>query len=401
VPFFSYYFCRNSRRYHALCQLALLPVLILTLGAGVSFSPPSSAETEAEYQKRLSELSQSIKSLQAEVKAARNSKDKLQQSLQTSEEDVAKYTQRVSEIKEALAREKKRLSQLQTQRAELVENKDKQQHYITEAIRHTYQLGQQSRLKLLLNQEDPERISRLVKYHDYIVAAHQQKITVYTHTLRELDQVEQSIVQSQQALETRHQQLAQRQKSLKQSHAQRQSSLAQLNRSLKQKGKKLSTLRDDRNHLQDLLDKATNALANLRLPSGTKAFVKVKGQLPLPTKGKIIHRFGSPQFDGQIKRNGIFIRNRIGAKVVSVHHGRVIFSDYLRGHGLLLILDHGDGYMSLYGHNQTLQKEIGDWVSTGESIATVGNSGGQQQVGLYFEIRHQGRPQNPQPWLKS
>jgi septal ring factor EnvC (AmiA/AmiB activator) len=366
----------------------------------MSFSTLSSAETEAEYKQRLQALSESIKTLQAELKTAKASKNKLQQSLQASEESIATHTKKVAKIKEALAREKKQLNQLQAQRAELVKNKKAQQQHIIAAIRHTYQLGQQSQLKLLLNQENPERMSRMLKYHDYIVSAHQQKITVYSQTIDSLNTLESRIKETQQQLKQRHKALSQRQHTLKTSQQTRKRALKQLSSSLRKKGTQLSTLTSDRDRLQDLLDKATNALANLSLPSGTEAFAKAKGKLPLPTQGNITHAFGSPQFDGQLKRNGIYIRNQPGADVISVHHGRVIFSAYFRSHGLLLIVDHGDGYMSLYGHNETLLKDTGDWVSTGETIATVGNSGGQQTTGLYFEIRHQGQPQNPQPWLR-
>lgn len=373
---------------------------VMVLGLSVSFSSATMAESEAEYQQRLQALSQSIKALQEELKTAKASKNKLQQALQASEESIATHTKKVSTIKEALAREKKQLSQLQAQRAELVKNKDAQQQHIIEAIRHTYQLGQQSQLKLLLNQEDPERISRLVKYHDYIVSAHQQKIATYTHTIKTLNTLEKTIERTQDQLQQRYKTLTQQQQSLNNAQKQRIASLNTLSQSLRKKGTQLSTLTDDRDRLQDLLDEATNALANLSLPSGAEAFSKTKGKLPFPTQGKIIHAFGSPQFDGQLTRNGIYIRNKSGAKVVSVHHGRVIFSAYFRSNGLLLIVDHGDGYMSLYGNNETLLKETGDWVSTGETIATVGNSGGQQTMGLYFEIRHQGQPQDPQPWLR-
>lgn len=375
-------------------------VIVTTLSMIFSFSPLAIAETEAEYKARLQALSESIKTLQAELTTAKASKNKLQQSLQASEESIATHTKKVAKIKEALAREKKQLNQLQMQRAELVKNKEAQQQHIVEAIRHTYQLGQQSQLKLLLNQEDPERISRMMKYHDYVVSAHQQKIAAYTQTINTLNTLEDRIKNTQQQLEQRYSTLAKRQKSLTQSQQQRKKALKQLSSSLRKKGSQLSSLTSDRDRLQDLLDQATNALANLSLPNGTEAFAKAKGKLPLPTNGKITHAFGSPQFDGQLKRNGIYIRNQSGAHVVSVHHGRVIFSAYFRSHGLLLIVDHGDGYMSLYGHNETLLKETGDWVSTGESIATVGNSGGQTTTGLYFEIRHQGQPQNPQPWLR-
>jgi septal ring factor EnvC (AmiA/AmiB activator) len=375
-------------------------IAVFFLGILLSFSHTLFADTEAEYQQRLQALSVSIKALHAELTTTKNSKDKLQQSLQTSEQDMAGLSKKIAYIKEALAREKKHLNQLQAQRAELEKHRQGQQQQIISAIRQVYQLGQQSQLKLLLNQENPERVGRLVKYHDYIISAHQRDIDTYIKTIDELAVVERTIATSTQQLEKQQQRFAKRRQELQTSQQQRLNILAKLTSSLKQKGQQLSTLSSDRQRLQDLLDEATNALANLRLPNGAQAFAQVRGKLPMPTNGKILFAFGSPQFDGKLKRNGIFISNRPGAEVVSVHHGRVIFSDYLRGHGLLLILDHGDGYMSLYGHNQTLLKETGDWASPGETIATVGNTGGQQKVGLYFEIRHQGRPQNPRSWLR-
>ncbi|MFT5118180.1 MAG: septal ring factor EnvC (AmiA/AmiB activator) [Kiritimatiellia bacterium] len=375
-------------------------VAVFFLGASLSFSQTLLADTEAEYQQRLKALSSSIKVLHAELKTTKNSKDKLQQSLQTSEQNMAGLSKKIANIKEALAREKKQLTQLQAQRAKLDKHRQGQQQQIINTIRQAYQLGRQSQLKLLLNQEDPERLGRLVKYHDYIVNAHQRDVDAYITTIDELAVVERTIITATQKLEKQQQRLTKRSQELQLSQKQRLTTLAKLTSSLKQKGQQLRTLSADRQRLEDLLVEATNALANLRLPSGAQAFSQVKGKLPMPTNGKVLFAFGSPQFDGKLKRKGIFISNRTGAEVVSVHHGRVIFSDYLRGHGLLLILDHGDGYMSLYGHNQTLLKETGDWASPGETIATVGNTGGQQKVGLYFEIRHQGRPQNPRSWLK-
>ncbi len=378
--------------------LSVLPRLLIISGL-LLISSTSLGDTEKEYQQRLKELATTIGKLQDELKSAKSSKDKLQQSLQQSEEEIGTLSKKVETIKEALAREKKQLSQLKTQRNELEQQRKQQQAHMGHGIRQAYQLGRQSQIKLLLNQEEPHRVSRLLRYHDYVVSAHQDKVNAYLSTIEQLNSLEPAIVSSKQRLEKSHQQLLDQQQQLQSSQKQRQQSLSRLNGELKTKGLALSQLSLDQQRLQDLLDEATQALANLTLPKNTKAFKKVRGRLPLPTKGKITHRYGSTQFDGQLKRNGIFIANRSGAKVVSVHYGRVIFSDYLRGHGLLLIIDHGDGYMSLYAHNQTLLKEIGDWVSSGETIATIGNSGGQQQTGLYFEIRHKGRPQNPQPWL--
>lgn len=131
-----------------------------------------------------------------------------------------------------------------------------------------------------------------------------------------------------------------------------------------------------------------------------RPFKELKGKLPWPTQGKIIKQFGSARATNKVRWQGLMIASDEGAPVHAVHHGRVVFADYLRGHGLLLIIDHGDSFLSLYAHNQMLYKEIGDWVSAGEEIATVGQSGGQDQAGLYFELRHQGKPTNPNSWLK-
>ncbi len=357
------------------------------------------ADNETEYQAQLKELAQSIKALQTELNKAKGAKDSLQGSLQTSEQNIADLSKKISSIKEALAREKKHLNQLQQQRAELETQRNTQQKTINIAIRQAHRLGQESQLKLLLNQENPIEVNRLIKYHDYIVDAHQQDIIQYQSTLKQLNKVSQRIQQTTATLERDQSNLLKQQQSLKHSQRQRKQTLAKLSSTLKQKGQELSALQEDRQRLEKLLEEATKALATLSLPSGITPFKQAKGQLPLPTTGKIIHRFGSPQFEGKLKRNGILIGNKMGADVVSVHYGRVIFSDYLRGHGLLLIVDHGDGYMSLYGHNETLLKDTGDWVNAGEVVGTVGRSGGQTTIGLYFEIRFQGRPLNPHPWL--
>jgi septal ring factor EnvC (AmiA/AmiB activator) len=377
-----------------LYQLILCTLVIMT-------SHISQAETETEYQQRLQTLGATIKTLQSELRSTKDTKNKLQNSLQESEERRSALTKKVNNIKEALAREKKSLNQLQSQRNELKTNKQKQKSAINVTIRQAYKLGQQSQLQLLLNQESPQRIDRLMRYHDYIVAAHQEKIVEYTHTLAELISVTERINASSNALVQQRKILEAQQQALANSKTQRLAAIKKISQSLRQKGQQLSTLNADQQRLQRLLEEAINTLSNLQLPSNAEPFKTLRGKLAMPAKGKILLSYGKPQFEGKLKRNGILIGSRMGTDVVSVHYGRVIFSDYLRGHGLLLILDHGDGYMSLYGHNETLLKEVGEWASAGEQIATVGNSGGHTQVGLYFEIRHKGKPQNPQPWLKS
>lgn len=360
---------------------------------------PAWAQAETEYEEQLKALSANIAKLQKELSKTKGSRDKLQQSLQKSEEEIGSLTKKIDSIKEELSREKKQLAQHQSHRAELEESRISQQQQVNRIVRQAYLLGRQSQVKLMLNQEEPSKVTRLLRYHDYIIGAHKEKMDAYLATIREINQVENRIIATTDRLEASREELNKRFQELKQSQANRLATLGTLSRSITEKGDSLSKLTGDRERLERLLEEATRSLSNLKLPNDAKPFRSVKGKLPYPAKGRVTNSFGSYRLDGKLRWDGIFIQGDAGSKVVSVHYGRVIFSDYLRGHGLLLILDHGDGYMSLYAHNQTLLKETGDWVSKNETIAMLGNTGGQAQAGLYFEIRYNGKPQNPSPWL--
>lgn len=361
---------------------------------------PCSAQSETDYEHQLRVLTKNIEQLQKELSKTKSSRDKLQQSLQNSEEEISALQNKITDIKETLAREKKQLAQLQSRRTELDISRKRQQRQISQILRQAYVLGQQSQIKLLLNQEAPQRVTRLLRYHDYIVSAHRQKLASYLEILEDISIVEKNITTTLEKLDTNRNRLNQRFRELKNTQAKRLQTLAKINGELKSKGDSLNQLQIDQERLERLLEKATQALSQLKLPEGAVDFHRVRGKLPYPTNGRITHSYGSPRLKGKLRWQGLFIRGEAGDDVVSVHHGRVIFSDYLRGHGLLLIIDHGDEYMSLYAHNQTLLKETGEWVSRGEPIAKLGNTGGQPHAGLYFEIRHQGKPQNPKPWLK-
>jgi septal ring factor EnvC (AmiA/AmiB activator) len=358
------------------------------------------AQSEAEYEQQLKELAVTIEKLKQELSKTKTSRDKLQKSLQNSEEEISDLTTKIENIKEALAREKKQLIQYQRQRTELETSKKSQQQQINQVITQAYQLGQQSQIKMLLNQEAPHKIKRLMRYHEYFVAAHKEKIDAFLTTIDSIKNTENRIVETTTRLESHQQSLAERFQDLKDSQRQRLATLASLNKDLQSKGDTLSQLRGDRQRLEKLLEQATLALSKIKLPGDAVPFHTTRGKLPFPTRGKIAKRFGSSILNGKLRWKGLFISGKSGDPVISVHHGRVIFSDYLRGHGLLLIIDHGNGYMSLYAHNQTLLKETGDWVSSNEPIARLGNTGGQEQAGLYFEIRLNGKPIDPINWLK-
>lgn len=381
-------------------RLWSLPAKALIFSVVLSLSSfQALGQNESDYEKQLEALAKNIQQLQKELAKTKTSRDKLQKSLQQSEEEIGSLTRKIDSIKGELAREKKQLSQHRGRRAELEESRQTQQQQVNRIVRQAYLLGRQSQVKLILNQEEPSKITRLLRYHDYIIGAHKEKMDAYLATIRDISEIENKIATSTERLEASQQQLNQRYSDIKQSQTQRLATLSKLTRSITEKDDSLTKLTGDRKRLERLLEEATRALSNLKLPSDAKPFRSARGKLPYPAQGRVANSFGSYRLNGKLRWNGIFIKGKAGSKVVSVHHGRVIFSDYLRGHGLLLIIDHGDGYMSLYAHNQTLLKETGDWVSSNEPIAMLGNTGGQAQAGLYFEIRHKGKPQNPSPWL--
>ena len=152
--------------------------------------------------------------------------------------------------------------------------------------------------------------------------------------------------------------------------------------------------------MESLLQAIEEAVVNLQVPENYQAFKSAKGKMPWPVSGKPSNRFGKSRNEGKMRWQGITIPAKEGTTVKAIHHGRVVYSDWLRGSGLLLIIDHGDGYMSLYAHNQSLLREVGEWVSAGTPISTVGDSGGLDRAALYFEIRHQGKPTNPASWCR-
>lgn len=374
----------------------LIAIALLTL----CFALSAHAQDEAEYQQRLEALKQSIEQLQRELQDVKGNRNELQDELQRSEVDISKLKKKVGELKDKLQDQELQLNQLQQQRRSLHQQRRQQQTTIEQHVRAAYQLGQQSNIKLLLNQEDPAQVSRLLSYYDYLLQARNDKMGEYLDTLASIDTIEPKIVATHTALSQAQQQLQQQHRQLQQQQQQRQRAIATLNAAIQSKDQQLQQQQQDGERLQKLLDEVSAAIANLSLPGGDTPFAQQKGRMAVPASGTIQHRFGSRRSLGELTWDGLVIKAKEGADVHAVHHGRVVFSDYLRGHGLVIILDHGQGYMSLYAHNQTLLRDTGEWVAAGDVIASVGNSGGQTEAGLYFEIRHNRKPINPQPWVK-
>jgi septal ring factor EnvC (AmiA/AmiB activator) len=277
-------------------------------------------------------------------------------------------------------------------------------HYagIARQIRASYVMGRQEYLKLLLNQQDPAAVSRTLVYYDYFNRARVKQIDAIDQDLAKLAAVEQRMRDKAAELEASKQRQEEEKRHLLESQTERSEVLAKLENRIESGDQRLKSMLGDEQALIRLIESLRPTLEELAIEPGEQvAFAKQKGKLPWPVKGKISARYGTSRGVGDLKWRGVLITATEGSEVRAISHGRAVFSDWLRGFGMLLIVDHGDGYMTLYGHNQSLYKEVGDWINAGEVIASVGQSGGRQQDGLYFEIRYKGQPTNPIKWCRA
>ncbi len=372
---------------------ALIALLLLAVTAVAS-------ATEKEDRQKLKQVSHDILKLEQSIQGDNKEQQQLARELKKTELASAELNGQVRQIEQKLSELGDELKKLQQQQAVLEQSRKDQQGLIARQVSAAYRLGNEESIKLLLNQEDPNKISRTLKYYDYFLDARAEKLNQYRKTIGELQNVERGIADRQAALAENRIDLADQQQKLAESHRLRSEVLSRLDRQISTSQQSLAQLKNERKRLESVLKALEESLAKLTTPTSTEPFAKRKGKLPWPVSGKLTQYFGATR-TADITWNGWLLKAKEGADVQAVHHGRIIFSDYLRGHGLLVIIDHGDGYMSLYAHNQVLLKVTGDWVRAGEVVARVGNTGGQRDHALYFEIRHNGRPTNPKYWLTS
>jgi len=378
-----------------LCRLLVL-LLLLT-------SPWAAARTESDEQAargKLEKLRDDILRINRELSSDNQRRNNLQQELRAAEVELGRLQKDMTANEQAIAASEQELSGLEDQRAELQTARDTQQARIALELKTAWQLGQQSQLKVLLNQESPHTVARAMTYYRYFFQARNELVTSYRETLASLEDLQARIAATLEQLAQQQQELAAQQAELAAAQATRQQAVASLNDSIQSKGQQLKQMELDRKELASLIAAIEKAVADLEVPDDYQPFKSARGKMPWPLDGKPTNNFGRPRNEGKMRWQGVTIPAKEGTRVKAIHHGRVVYADWLRGSGLLLIIDHGDGYMSLYAHNQSLLREVGEWVNAGTPISTVGNSGGQEQPALYFEIRHQGKPTNPAQWCR-
>ncbi len=359
------------------------------------------ASTEQERQARLKALKETIEQVKKELDNVNTNRTDILDSLEETESKIGELNKKMEDLTKDLEDKQTQLIQLKKDKGALTLAKKQQTQSASAQLNTAYRLGRQSGLKLILNQKSPSNIARNVKYWETLVKARNKKIQTFAHTLKKLGQIEPQIARDAAAVARKQKHIAAQQSALKKAQGQRKQTLVILNTQRQQKGAKLESLNIDQQQLQSLVAQVQTAAVHLpAVPSSKLPFKKLKGKLPWPTPGKLLHTYGSARVKGKVRWQGMLIGANEGAPVRAIHGGRVVFSDYLRGHGLLIIIDHGAGFMSLYAHNQSLYTQLGDWVEGGTHIASVGVSGGKKTASLYFELRYKGQPTNPHRWLK-
>lgn len=384
---------RLSMRRLAMRRNSLL--LCVLLGVAPGMYAADRAATEAQLQ----ELRTRIEQLKKDQERKREDESEARRELAAAEAAIGDAQRILRETRKQLGGARQRLQHLDRERAENETQRRRAVAALGQQVRAQFRSGRHEPLKFLLAQEQPAELGRMMHFYQRLQQARLSEVQTLASALANLARIESERLAEVSALQKLEAQQKREADGLLVLRKERAGALAQVSAELRNDEQRLAQLLRDEKELGNVLAAIEQAAEKVSFPKGT-AFAQLKGKLAWPARGKVLQQFGDSRHDGRLRWNGVLIDGREGQDVAAVYHGRIVFADWLRGFGLMVIVDHGDGYMSLYGHNQSLNKRVGDWVEAGESVATVGNSGGLQKAALYFEIRHKGRAVDPRPWFK-
>lgn len=365
----------------------------------------------AGQQEELENLRKRIAAMQHEMNKTNESRSEVADALRKSERAISDSNRKLSELAVQQHEADRKLGELQTQQQQLSDNIGGQQALLGKLLYQQYLGGEQTYLRLLLNNRDPNQIARDWQYYQYIARNRASWVATLRNNLAAVNTVSMATREQKSELQSLRAEQAAQKRTLELEQRARQQMLGKISLQLRQQRREINRLQRDEHRLAQLVDRLTKMLAqpkskslfrNDDLPDSRfdgSPFDQLKGRLVFPVRGEVTNRFGTPRPDSTVLWKGLFLRTSAGQPVKAIAAGRVVFADWLRGFGNLLIMDHGKGYMSLYGNNETLYKQVGDVLRGGDTVASVGNSGGNEESGLYFELRHEGKPLDPAKWL--
>lgn len=372
--------------------LAALAAMSLTTG-----SVAQDDAVQAEHE--LNEVRRQIQSLQEKVRDASKRRGAAQEALRKAELAETGARRRLAGIGKELLATRKRLEELkrrvEASRAAL----ESYRAELAQQLRLAYMTGRQEWLRVILNQQDPVDISRRLVYYSYIARQRTDLMENVRIELESLRAATVAVASEQDRLEQLERDQRSRLQELSVARDERAIVLARIDEDIATRSDRLTNLQNEAAGLEALVAELTRLLSNLPIGDSVP-FAERKGRMSWPVDGRTLSSFGQSRADGKLRWEGVLLAAGAGVEVRAVHHGRVVFADWLPGMGLLIVLEHGDGFMSLYGHNQDLLRDVGEWVTPETVIAHVGDSGGRADPGLYFEIRKDGSPVDPDDWVK-
>lgn len=381
---------------------ALLVVCALGLGAGTEAQESKKPSDPAKAEAELKAVRSQIEKVRAQLERDAGRRDKLTRELEESEKSVGSARGELERLRRERAERTAKRTELaarrRTEETALADDRDA----LAGQIRAASLIGRREPFKLLLTQRDPGEAGRMLVYYQYFGRARAQQIAAIDAHVAELARLDEELAAEEQRLATLEEQRRGELDRLQAARERRGRALVSLETESKNRAKELERLREQQGGLEKLVRELRRALERIdKFPTDSKdAFARLRGKLAWPVDGRLVAAFGQTRAGG-MKWDGVLVAGSQGAPVRAVYHGRVVYADWLSGLGLLTIIDHGDGYLSLYGHNERLYKEVGERVTAGDTIATVGDSGGRPRPELYFEIRKGGKPVDPRPWFKS
>lgn len=389
----------KSKSMQKLSGFGLLTLCLLLAGPAPAFAQNDAEENPDDKAKRqkLENVKKQIEQQEKSIEKQRVKHQFLTNLLKKAEREIADVARALNTIGKDKKANHKKVLELQAERQGLTAEKEQHKKLLAGQLSSMYVTGKHDYSKLLLNQQEPGKLERVLGYYEYLNRARTENLDRIETILERLAQIDAQLADALNALDELEKNQKAKQQQLNNHQRERRKTIAQIQRKLKTEAQQLEQLKDDEQALTEALARIKEQVTRAIELAGLS---HLKGELGWPVNGRLSNRFGKKR-RGSLRWKGVRIDSQSGTPVKTVHQGMVLFADWLKGFGWVIVVDHGEGYMSLYGHNQTLLKGVGEKVETGEPIALVGKSGGQAKSGLYFELRHQGVAINPAFWCKA
>lgn len=374
--------------------------LVVLCGLTGLAAPATWAQSQVATEAELKQVRQRIERLTAQAGERTRERDAVTAQLADVERRLAEVQTRRRALRAERAEATRRLAVAEERVILQREALGQEREALGRQLRAAYTSGRQERIKLVLNQGDPELVGRMLTYYRYLNAARLDNISALNEGLATLARLVAEATTEQRRLDDLAREAELLIAELGQQRSTRQTLVADIDRRMADEQQKLATLSAQEAELRRIVEELANILADYPV-NAEQPISALRGALTWPVAGRLVQNYGQTRAGASLRSKGLVLATEAGTEVRAIYHGRVVYADWLQGLGLLIIVDHGDDLLSLYGFNETLTKSVGEWIAPGEVIATVGNTGGQSQPGLYFELRQGTRAVNPRPWFRN